>query len=125
MIKKYVLFLAVALTLSGNVNAITSEEFETFLDSAQTHYPIIRKLRSESNFKESAEKFLKKSSTSEKVLDSCIKENIRTYINLMENMFYFELVEALDPVYRDLNPDCGTSGNKRPVKGIFGRSLIH
>ncbi|MBX9621720.1 MAG: hypothetical protein K2X28_06835 [Alphaproteobacteria bacterium] len=124
MIKKYVLFLAIAITFSGNVNAIPPEEFERFLDRAQTHYPVLKDLRIEQNFKKSVTKFLEESpeKKAEEILNICIKENIRTYINLMGRMFYFELVEDLDPVYRDLNPDCGTSGNGRTVKGIFSHN---
>ncbi len=58
--------------------------------------------------------------TPEEVLNDCIKENMPQYINSMsDNSLYFNLVEGLDPVYRDLNPNCGTNGNRRPVKGVF------
>ena len=124
MMKKYVLFLAIGLTLSGNVNATTHAEFETFLDEAQIHYPILKKARIEPNFNKSIQVLLEKSpeKTSEEILLSCINENIRNYISMMgKSNFYFELVEELDPVYRDLNPSCGTNGNGYPVKGIFSR----
>lgn len=125
--KKYVLFLAVAMTLSGNVNAISPKDFEKDLNTIQKSYPIIRDLRSDLYFKSSAAGFLKRhpQKTSAEILDLCIKRNIGIYIKFMRTRpFYFNLVEGLDPVSRDLNPDCGTSGNGRPVKGIFVRTQV-
>jgi hypothetical protein len=142
MMKKYVLFLAVALTLSGNVNAgpvtekVNQDLFEDFLNEKASAYPILKKLRLEPLFKKTTRKLLEDdlSIDFQKLLNTGIQSHIKTYIDCMglirwtkENDEYiginfFELVEGLDPVFRDLNPTCGTSGNRRPVKGIFGRS---
>ena len=120
--KKYALLLAVGLTLSGNADAITDKDFEKFLDDSELHYPVLKALRTEENFLTSAKSLLNMSSkkTPEEVLNDCLKENMPKYINSMSgNSLYFNLVEGLDPVFRDLNPNCGTNGNRRPVKGIF------
>lgn len=119
MIKKYVLFLAVALTLSGNVNANRSEEFRMFLNEAQFNYPIIRKLRVEPLFKRTTKKLLEENPNMnfKEILNNGIKRNIENYINCIEHTLqvkkgdqdiiinFSQLVEELDPIYKKLNPN--------------------
>lgn len=92
--KKYALLLAVGLTLSGNANAITSQEFNDYLTDVQVHYPIVEKLRKEKGFKKSASRLLRhnpKLSPTE-ILFFSYKTNLQTYHNKL----------GKDPLYRDL-----------------------
>ena len=119
--------MLVSLAFSTSSNANIFQEFEWSLDEWQKSYPIIQKLRTEDTFSKYSAKLLREnpSSTTEAVLNAAIKGIISTYIKNIGDDLYFELVEGIDPLFRDLNPTCGTNGNGAPVKGIFATDITN
>lgn len=113
--------MLISLMFSGNVKANRQEEFETSLNGWQKSYPVLRLLRKEPDFKATSTRMLEQqpSLSAKDVLNLSIQDVIESYIRRMRSPFYYTLVEALDPVFRALNPDCGTNGNRRPVHHIF------
>ena len=107
MIKKYVLFLTIGLTLSGNVNATTSrnyQEIENTLDALETnpnHTIAISRLREDNHFKSSATALLKnKEKSAEEIIYGAFKENLSTYIDeMLNNDRYWNIVERGTVLY--------------------------
>jgi hypothetical protein len=95
--KKYALLLAVGLTLSGNANAITRQEFNDYLTDVQRDYPIVNSLRNEVGFKRSSTRYLRQNNklSPTEILFLSYKENIQKYHNKMStNPLYKDLVEC-------------------------------
>jgi len=100
--KKYVLFLAIGLTLLGNAKAVTPEDFKDYLDITQKTYPIVEKLRDEELFKQNAMTLLSEcpEKSAEEILFLSFYNNLNTYINRGDNNnIYYKIIENMVPLY--------------------------
>ncbi len=112
MIKKYVLFLAIGLTFSGNVNATTHEEFAETLNRLQKKFPIIQELRNDWYFQKSATVFLTEHSEkeAEEILFASFKENLELYIKqMLKNKVYWNIVEYSGSLHNYLKTLCASA----------------
>lgn len=101
MMKKYVLFLAITLTISGNSNANPRKNFDSELDSLQTRYPIIKELREDWRFKVSSAVRLKTAKKSpQEIIKESFEENIQCYIdNMSLYQDYWNIVKCSGSLY--------------------------